>query len=410
MCNLSLKANWERPQRQPPKRKLWKLRDPLVRADFMESVTRELQTQSDVEQSTEQTWTRLKNALLNATDSACGWTKGGARRPRETWWWNYDVASAIKHKRTLWKTWRMTRDSADKERYQVAKRKAKAAVYQAKKAAETTKIQNLERKDGKNYIFKLAKKLKSENRDIVQECCVKNSDGSLTTNEDERQQVCKAHYERLLNVEFPWSTDALEDLDPVEGPAPNITVEMVLSAITAMKRNKAAGPSGIVTEMIRAAGFTAAEEIMKLGNSIIREGKIPQEWTLSTIINCFKGKGDSLNCNNYRGLKMLDHVLKIIERVIDSFIRDQVTIDPMQFRLHARKRHDGRYLHRASASRKIPLKEERDLLRLCRHGKGIRQVSQESNMVGYEKGRHRGVVDSGSSGYTCTRARDQAVA
>ena len=39
-----------------------------------------------------------------------------------------------------------------------------------------------------------------------------------------------------------------------------------------------------------------------------------------SIINCFKGKGDALECGNYRGLKLLDHVMKIFERVIEQLI------------------------------------------------------------------------------------------
>ena len=29
-------------------------------------------------------------------------------------------------------------------------------------------------------------------------------------------------------------------------------------------------------------------------NQIIREGVVPAEWELSTIVNCYKGKGDAL--------------------------------------------------------------------------------------------------------------------
>ena len=41
---------------------------------------------------------------------------------------------------------------------------------------------------------------------------------------------------------------------PVEGPAINIIPEMVSKAINKMKSGKAAGPSVIIIEMIKAAG------------------------------------------------------------------------------------------------------------------------------------------------------------
>ena len=41
-------------------------------------------------------------------------------------------------------------------------------------AEKEKKMQNLEKKEGTNYIFKLAKKMKHENRDFINEICVRN--------------------------------------------------------------------------------------------------------------------------------------------------------------------------------------------------------------------------------------------
>ena len=40
---------------------------------------------------------------------------------------------------------------------------------------------------------------------------------------------------------------------------------------------------------------------------------------------------DALERGNYRGLKLLDHVMKRIERVIEKIIRERISIDDMQF-------------------------------------------------------------------------------
>ena len=45
-----------------------------------------------------------------------------------------------------------------------------------------------------------------------------------------------------------------------------------------MKSGKAAGPSGIVVEMIKAAGDTGATMIRDLATAIIRDGKVPTDW------------------------------------------------------------------------------------------------------------------------------------
>ena len=71
--------------------------------------------------------------------------------------------------------------------------------------------------------------------------------------------------------------------------------------------------------------------VADLINSIIRDRKVPKDWEESYIINLYKGKGDALVRGNYRGLKLLEHVMKVLERVVEMEIRSSITIDDMQF-------------------------------------------------------------------------------
>ena len=161
--------------------------------------------------------------------------------------------------------------------------------------------------------------------------CVKNDEVCLTYDDSTKLKAWKSRYEILLNVEFVWNSDSLRELEPKIGPPLYITEKTISKAIPKMKTGKAAGPSGIVIEMIRSAGKEIIKSITNLANRIIKEGSIPSDWKLSYIVSSYKGKGDALSRDNYRGLKMLDQVIKIIERVLDSVIRSQVDIDSMQF-------------------------------------------------------------------------------
>ena len=97
--------------------------------------------------------------------------------------------------------------------------------------------------------------------------------------------------------------------DTVAGPAQLITPDGILKYL---KNGKAAGPSGVVEEMLNTAPDICGKIIADLMNAIIREGKVPSDWSDSIIVSLFKGKRDSLDLNNYRGLKLTDHVLKVI--------------------------------------------------------------------------------------------------
>ena len=48
-------------------------------------------------------------------------------------------------------------------------------------------------------------------------------------------------------------------------------------------------------------------------------------------MNLYKIKGDALERGNYLVLKLKDHVMKLLEHVKDSFIREKVDTDSMQF-------------------------------------------------------------------------------
>ena len=83
-------------------------------------------------------------------------------------------------------------------------------------------------------------------------------------------------------------------------------------------------------EMIRAAGDTGAFMICDLAAAIIRHGKVLSDWEQSFIVCFYKGKGDALERSNYHGLKLTEQVMKVLERIVDSLIRQLVSVDDSQ--------------------------------------------------------------------------------
>ena len=173
--------------------------------------------------------------------------------------------------------------------------------------------------------------MRKENVDVVGDKPVKNDTREMSMSEEAKQNAWAEHYERLLNVEFDWDPDHLSNEPPLEGPPIPITIDMVKKAISKMKSGKAAGPSGIVMEMIKAAGDTGATMIRDLATAIIRDGKVLTDWEESFIVCLYKGKGDALDRGNYRGLKLTEQAIKILERIVDGLIRQVVSIDDSQF-------------------------------------------------------------------------------
>ena len=51
----------------------------------------------------------------------------------------------------------------------------------------------------------------------------------------------------------------------------------------------------------------------------------------SVVEPIFKGKGNVIKCGSYRGVKLLEHGWKVIERVLERRIRALVDFDETQF-------------------------------------------------------------------------------
>ena len=153
-----------------------------------------------------------------------------------------------------------------KDKYLEAKWKAEHAVHAAKRNAEKEKSVSV--KDNKENIFRDTKQMCTENQDVIGGKFIRADDGNLSLDDASKKVTWKRHYERLLNIEFLRSQN-LPHVDPVAGPAELITLHDVLKSLRHMKNGKAAGPSGIVAEMLRAAPDICCKIIADLMNAII---------------------------------------------------------------------------------------------------------------------------------------------
>ena len=198
---------------------------------------------------------------------------------RETWWWNKEVDDAITAKRQAFKAWKAGK--CTRASYKTAKRISRRVVHHACHEADKVVYEGIDHKS--SDIFRLANQMRKENVDVVGDKPVKNDTREMSMREEAKQNAWAEHYERLLNVKFDWDLDHLSNEPPLEGPPIPITIDMVKKAISKMKSGKAAGPSGIVVEMIKAAGDTGATMIRDLATAIIRDGKVPTDWEESFI-------------------------------------------------------------------------------------------------------------------------------
>jgi len=81
-----------------------------------------------------------------------------------------------------------------------------------------------------------------------------------------------------------------------------------------------------------ASGIKIGEDvIMQLCQRVLDGNGIADEWKTSVVVPIFKGKGDVIKCASYRGVKVLEHGMKIVERLLERRIRSLVNLDETQF-------------------------------------------------------------------------------
>ena len=304
------------------KLKLWKLEDPSLRMEFEERVGEGMSWGEG-----EREWALLETVVREAAEQTCGRTSGRRGVQRETWWWNETVQSAIRNKAMAFKSWQRTRSVQDHLLYRVANNRAKRAVTAAKRLAWSSWSENLGTAEGKLKMFKIAKQLKNEKKDIVGSNFIKDVDGSIKVNGKEAANRWRDYFRELLNVE---NSNLIEEEYAVQGPLPQVQREELETALAGMKSGKAAGPSEVTSDMLRLAGDTGKEMLLEIFQKILREEKSPKEWCNSLTIPLFKGKGDALLCDKYRGLRLLEHGMKIWERILLNRLKLHVKVDAQQ--------------------------------------------------------------------------------
>ena len=230
-------------------------------------------------------WQQMKGIMMESAQDIYGMTKGLCRH--KEMWWNEEVAEAVREKKIKYGKWKKENTKDARMEYRKSRQNAKRVISSAKEKKQKECANDLNDSEWKEYM------------------------------------------EKLMNEENEW--DHKISAEVKEGPADWIRMAEVRAVLKKMKRHKAPGLSGVVAEMIQATRDIGTQWILDLCNCIVKEGSIPEDWKSSVVLPVYKGKGDPMECGSYRGIKLLEHAMKVVERIFEQRIRQQIEIDDMQF-------------------------------------------------------------------------------
>uniref|UniRef100_A0AAQ6IRJ4 Reverse transcriptase domain-containing protein n=1 Tax=Anabas testudineus TaxID=64144 RepID=A0AAQ6IRJ4_ANATE len=258
--------------------------------------------------------------------------------------------NAVQRKKLARRKWDVERTEESRQEYKEAQRRVKREVAKAKQKAYNELYDRLDTKEGEKDLYRLARQRDRDGKDVQQVRVIKDRDGKVLTTQESVQKRWKEYFEELMNEENDRERRE-EDVDVVEQEIEVIGKDEVRKALKRMKSGKdevrkalkrmksgkAVGPDDIPVEVWKCLGEAAVEFLTSLFNRILESEKMPEEWRRSVLVPIFKNKGDTQNCSNYRGIKLMSHTMKLWERVVEARLRKKVEICEQQYGFMPRK-------------------------------------------------------------------------
>ena len=322
VMDLKVKGKKPRKRRKRPRIKVWDLKGEKV--DQFKRMVRERRQEGQIVQGVENIWTEMKGICVGVAEEIVGRTSAYGATREEKWWWNEEVQESLKRKSKAFKDWKVRNTQGGQDRYIEENRNSKRKIGAAIGRVSHQLNEKLGTREGEKQIYKIANSRKRQKQDLGQLSVIKDEDGNILHREEDIKRRWREYFEHLLNTEN--EREDLGEVQKVEGPVLEIQEAEVKRSLSKMKNGKAPGPSEFQVEMLKLLEAEGEKWILTLLRSIFEEEKMPRDWEESQMVHIFKQKGDILACSNHRGIKLTEHGLKILERVLDERFRDIVNI------------------------------------------------------------------------------------
>ena len=141
--------------------------------------------------------------------------------------------------------------------------------------------------------------------------------GEMTTSPEEVRQQWHQHFSRILNVTSEYCQEVIDET-PRRPPRLEFDgLEELLTALSKLKQGKAGGKTGILSELLLCGGPELQDRLLQVMQDMWEHGTVVDEWRDAVIVPIPK-KGDLKECDNWRGISLLDVAGKLFARVIQE--------------------------------------------------------------------------------------------
>lgn len=318
--------------------KYYKLKDRDVADEYKQIIERKLEEKIDIIKKTnlDRSWQCYKDVIIQTAVEVCG-TYTRNNKNKQTSWWSDEIKGAVKTKKSWWKEYLRSRTESNYNRYKNQRKLVKELVETAKKDSWKKFGEKIE-KDSKSNQKLFYRVLKSFRKDKQTEnISINDKRGVPLTEETDIMNRWREYYQEILGskdkqeeVTEDQSKNRTEDTDE-EIEDDEIMKDELEEVIKKLKNGKTPGSDKITAEMIKNVGDKGRELLLEVLNKAWTSEDIPKEWETALIMPVFK-KGNQRECSNYRGITLINTIVKIYEQIINNRLKQKVehTLEEVQ--------------------------------------------------------------------------------
>ena len=145
---------------------------------------------------------------------------------------------------------------------------------------------------------------------------MEGEDGKIVDEPEEIRRLWEKYFRKLLNPHDENNDQIVEEENNQWKTNPqNLSWKEMEDAVQKMSSGKAPGPDELSVDMIRGAGPIGLQWLYRILTCVWRNKTVPEAWKKGDTIPLFK-KGSKKSCKNYRGITLMSHCAKILERIL----------------------------------------------------------------------------------------------
>jgi len=307
VCKLQCKLKKLKKAKVGKKLDFEQLSKPDIRLKYSIQVKNRFEELSD--EGEETSWETMKNILVETAEVTIPKKE---KKKNMNKWITGEILSMMSERQKI--------GNRDSRQYRDLDREIKKKCREAKEKWLNDQCAEIEQEmDKKPKVYRRIDELSGRKTSCSGSGCIKSREGAMLVEKND-----------ILNRWTQYIGELFHDIrgampsfpDSIDGP--RILKSEVRAAIKKMRKNKAAGPDGIIVEMIDALEDYGVEKLTEVINKIYDDGKFPEDLSKSIFIALPKKPG-AVDCDKHRTISLMSHVTKIILRILLMRARSRIT-------------------------------------------------------------------------------------